>query len=86
MVPFSFFALWSDRIVWLFVARLLADVIAGSTGFFLAWRMTRRLPSEDGTPPPAVRTGPAFRAVFHPRRLLSFGTAQAKIDSQSDTQ
>lgn len=86
MVPLSFLALWSGKLVWLFAARLLADLIAGSTGFFLSWRMTRRLPGEDGAPPPPVRTGPAFRAVFHPRRLLSFGAAQAKIDSQSDTQ
>ena len=86
MVPLSFLALWSGQLVWLFAARLLADVIAGSTGFFLSWRMTRCLPAEDGVPPPAVRTSPVFRAVFHPRRLLSFGTAQAKIDSESDTQ
>ena len=86
MVPFSFIALWSGELIWLFVARLLADLIAGSVGFFLSWRMTRRLPAEDGAPPPPVRTHPSFRAVFHPKRLLSFGTAQAKIDSQSDTQ
>ena len=86
MIPFSFLALYFNSLEGLFYARLAADVIAGSAGFFLSWRMTKRLP-EDGLPPPPKHSGESmFRKVFQLRNLLSFAQAQTKIDSSSDTQ
>jgi hypothetical protein len=61
-------------------------LIAGSVGFLLSWKMTKRLPA-DGEPPPPKHTGESvFRKVFQLRNLFSFAQAQAKIDSSSDTQ
>ena len=86
MIPLSFLALYFKSLEGLFYARLASDLIAGSVGFLLSWKMTKRLPA-DGEPPPPKHTGESvFRKVFQLRNLFSFAQAQAKIDSSSDTQ
>lgn len=50
MIPLSLFALWLDSLPMLFAARMLADVLAGGIGCWMAHRMTRSLP-EDGRAP-----------------------------------
>jgi len=72
LIPLSLLAaLWLHSLEALFVARLAADLIAGSIGFWLVRRMTLALPS-DGTPPPV----PATRAgVLNTLRYPLFGFA-----------
>ena len=67
----------------IYAARLIADVLAGGIGFWLARRMTRQLP-EDGMPPPVY--APVSWSRFLPNRLQAFAAAQAHVDSASDTQ
>ncbi len=84
MIPFSLLAMYLGSLTGLFYARLAADLIAGSTGLFLAWRMTRKLPADGELV--TLAGGSIFRKVFQLRNLPAFGTAQAKIDSSSGTQ
>jgi Na+-driven multidrug efflux pump len=46
LIPFSLFALWLGNLNGLFIARLLADVLAGFIGWLLVVRMTSRLPAD----------------------------------------
>ncbi len=50
MIPLSLLALWLDSLPMLFVARMLADVLAGGVGCRMARGLTRSLP-EDGRAP-----------------------------------
>lgn len=43
LIPLSLLALWGHYLTGLFIARLCADIISGSTGFLLVRRMVRRL-------------------------------------------
>ncbi len=84
MIPLSLLALYLHSLPGLFLARLVADVTAGGTGFLLARRLTQNLP-EDGAPPP-VPGAPRHLAHIVIRRLRSIATAQADIDNRSSTQ
>lgn len=46
LVPFTLLALWLGQLVWVFWARLAADLLAGGIACFAATRMTRRLHAE----------------------------------------
>ena len=83
MVPFSFIALLFNHWVWLFVARLAADIIAGSAGFAASHIMLSRLPADGMNPPAANRNwyGQKIR-----RDLQAQAVAQADIDNRSSTQ
>jgi hypothetical protein len=84
MIPLSILALFLHSLAALFAARLVADVLAGGVGFILAKRMVNRLPA-DGMPPPQNAKPLKFKGWF-PHRLQALATAQAHIDSASDTQ
>ncbi len=83
MVPFSFLALAFHSWRWLFMARLIADLLAGLIGFLACSRMLGRLP-EDGQPPPLPERNWFGRKLR--RRLEAHAVAQTEIDSRSSTQ
>lgn len=84
MIPLSLLALYLHSLEALFAARLAADVLAGGIGFCLAKRMVNRLPADGQPPPPSA--APLKFSRFLPNRLQALATAQAQIDSASDTQ
>ena len=50
MIPFSLLALWLNSLPMLFAARMLADVLAGALGCWMARGLTRSLPSDGRAP------------------------------------
>lgn len=50
MIPFSLLALWADSLPMLFVARMLADVLAGALGCWMSRGLTRSLPGDGRAP------------------------------------
>ena len=46
LVPFTLLALWAGQLVWVFWARLAADLLAGAIACYAATRMTRHLYAE----------------------------------------
>lgn len=77
MIPLSLLALWFGSLAGLFWARLAADLLAGGIGWFLASKMTRRLPG-DGEPPPVRSAGLGWRRML-PRRLLAIAEAKSNL-------
>ena len=77
MIPLSLLALWLGSLAGLFWARLAADLLAGGIGWFLASKMTRRLPG-DGEPPPVRSAGMGWRRML-PRRLLAIAEAKSNL-------
>lgn len=77
MIPLSLLALWFGSLAGLFWARLAADLLAGGIGWFLASKMTRRLPG-DGEPPPVRSAGLGWRRML-PRRLLAIVEAKSNL-------
>ena len=78
MIPLSLLALWLGSLAGLFWARLAADLLAGGIGWFLASKMTRRLPG-DGEPPPVRSAGMGWRRML-PRRLLAIAEAKSNLN------
>lgn len=77
MIPLSLLALWFGSLAGLFWARLAADLLAGGIGWFLASKMTRRLPG-DGEPPPVRSAGLGWRRML-PRRLLAIAETKSNL-------
>ncbi len=77
MIPLSLLALWFGSLAGLFWARLAADLLAGGIGWFLASKMTRRLPG-DGEPSPVRSAGLGWRRML-PRRLLAIAEAKSNL-------
>ena len=68
MIPFSLLALWLNSLPMLFAARMLADVLAGALGCWMARGLTRSLPS-DGRAPYVYQKRPWYLS-FLPRKPM----------------
>jgi hypothetical protein len=54
MVPLSYLGYKTGHVEGIFVARLLSDIIAGATGYYISKIMVRHLP-KDGEPKPVKK-------------------------------
>ncbi|NLF92460.1 MAG: MATE family efflux transporter [Oligosphaeraceae bacterium] len=60
MLPLSFLALLLNSVAWLFIARLVGDVLAGSIGCWGAARLTSRFPPDGQAVPEAFTETPVL--------------------------